>query len=133
MKIKELWNKSRKGVKAGMAAVTESNVLTVSYTHLDVYKRQAYGRRTNKYPRRCGFFGTSNEEEFLKDMTGNRRFWPVDVGVHPEKKSVWQDLPQEVDQIWAEAYTYWILGEPLYMTKEEEQLSLIHISNADKL
>uniref|UniRef100_UPI002ED32185 VapE domain-containing protein n=1 Tax=[Ruminococcus] torques TaxID=33039 RepID=UPI002ED32185 len=74
-------------------------------------------RRTNKYPRRCVFFGTSNEEEFLKDMTGNIRFWPVDVGVHPAKKSVWKDLPQEVDQIWAEAYTYWILGEPLYMTK----------------
>ncbi len=40
-----------------------------------------------------------------------------------QKKSVWQDLPQEVDQIWAEAYTYWLLGESLYMTKEEEQLA----------
>ena len=29
----------------------------------------------------------------------------------------------EVDQVWAEAYTYWLLGEPLYMTKEEEQLA----------
>ncbi len=91
----------------------------LSKTH-DIY-RAAYGRRTDKYPRRCVFFGTSNEEEFLKDVTGNRRFWPVDVGVYPAKKSVWSDLPQEVDQIWAEAYLYWMLGEPLYLSKELEQ------------
>lgn len=88
----------------------------------DIY-RAAYGRRTNKYPRRCVFFGTSNEEEFLKDMTGNRRFWPVDVGVYSAKKSVWNDLPKEVDQIWAEVYVYWTLGEKLYMSKEEEEIA----------
>jgi hypothetical protein len=76
----------------------------------DIY-RAAYGRRTERYPRRCVFFGTSNDSEFLKDTTGNRRFWPVDVGAHLAKKSVWEDLPKEVDQIWAEAYTYWALGE----------------------
>ena len=91
----------------------------LSKTH-DIY-RAAYGKRTDKYPRRCVFFGTSNEEEFLKDVTGNRRFWPVDVGVCPVKKSVWRDLPREVGQIWAEAYLYWMLGEPLYLPKELEQ------------
>ncbi len=90
----------------------------LSKTH-DIY-RAAYGKRTDKYPRRCVFFGTSNEEEFLKDVTGNRRFWPVDVGVKPAKKSIWRDLPYEVDQIWAEAYLYWMLGEPLYLSKELE-------------
>lgn len=90
----------------------------LSKTH-DVY-RAAYGKRADKYPRRCVFFGTSNEEEFLKDVTGNRRFWPVDVGICPAKKSVWRELPQEVDQIWAEAYLYWRLGEPLYLSKELE-------------
>ncbi|WP_394523693.1 VapE domain-containing protein [Lacrimispora sp. JR3] len=88
----------------------------------DIY-RAAYGRRTERYPRRCVFFGTSNDSEFLKDSTGNRRFWPVDVGVHPAKKSVWNDLPKEVDQIWAEAYTYWALGEELYLSKEVEALA----------
>lgn len=91
----------------------------LSKTH-DIY-RAAYGKRTDKYPRRCVFFGTSNEEEFLKDVTGNRRFWPVDVGARPAKKSVWRDLPYEVDQIWAEAYLYWMLGETLYLPKELEQ------------
>ena len=85
----------------------------------DIY-REAYGRRTKKYPRRCVFFGTSNDHEFLKDMTGNRRFWPVDVGLHPAKKSVWRDLPGEVDQIWAEAHAYWVLGEGLFLPKDLE-------------
>ena len=93
----------------------------LSKTH-DIY-RAAYGRQTNKYPRRCVFFGTSNDSEFLKDSTGNRRFWPVDVGAHPAKKSIWEDLPAEVNQIWAEAYTYWMLGEPLYLKGEAEALA----------
>lgn len=88
----------------------------------DIY-RAAYGRRTNKYPRRCVFFGTSNDSEFLKDATGNRRFWPVDVGIHKARKSVWEELPQEVDQIWAEAYAYWMLGEKLFLPKEIEALA----------
>lgn len=93
----------------------------LSKTH-DIY-RAAYGRRTDKYSRRCVFFGTSNDSEFLKDATGNRRFWPVDVGIHPAKKSVWEQLPQEVDQIWAEVYMYWQLGEPLYLSKEIERMA----------
>lgn len=93
----------------------------LSKTH-DIY-RAAYGRTTNKYPRRCVFFGTSNDSEFLKDSTGNRRFWPVDVGLHSAKKSIWNDLPLEVDQIWAEAYCYWMLGEPLYLPKDVEKLA----------
>lgn len=88
----------------------------------DIY-RAAYGRRTERYPRRCVFFGTSNDSEFLKDATGNRRFWPVDVGIHPAMKSIWKDLPDEVDQIWAEAYVYWAMGEPLFLSKEIEVLA----------
>ena len=88
----------------------------------DIY-RAAYGRRTEEHPRRCVFFGTSNDSEFLKDYTGNRRFWPVDVGVLDPKKSVFDDLPGEVDQIWAEAVAYWRLGEPLYLTGDVERLA----------
>lgn len=101
----------------------ETNAVKQFLSKTDDIYRAAYGRRTNKYPRRCVFFGTSNEDEFLKDTTGNRRFWPVDVGIYPAEKSVWKDLPKEVNQIWAEAYTYWMLGEPLYLSKEEEKLA----------
>lgn len=89
----------------------------------DIY-RQAYGRRTGKFPRKCVFFGTCNTYEFLNDLTGNRRFWPVDVGKLPPVKSVWSDLQQEVDQIWAEAVVRWLAEEPLYFDKPEmEQLA----------
>ena len=89
----------------------------------DIY-RQAYGRRTGKFPRKCVFFGTCNTYEFLNDLTGNRRFWPVDVGKLPPVKSVWSDLPQEVDQIWAEAVVRWLAEEPLYFDKPEmEQMA----------
>jgi predicted P-loop ATPase len=85
----------------------------------DIY-REPFGKRTKAYPRRCVFFGTTNDSEFLKDRTGNRRFWPVDVGIKPAVKSVWNNLPLEVDQIWAEAYLYWQLGEKLFLTDEAE-------------
>ncbi|MBF4806037.1 MAG: virulence-associated protein E [Pseudoleptotrichia goodfellowii] len=88
----------------------------------DIY-REAYGRRTNSYPRRCVFFGTSNDWEFLRDKTGNRRFWPVEVGIFKAKKSIWEDLDNEVDQIWAEAYANYILGEDLFLTGEALEIS----------
>ena len=91
----------------------ETQVIKQFLSKTDDIYRAAYGRRTDKYPRRCVFFGTSNDSEFLKDATGNRRFWPVDVGVHPAKKSVWNQLPLEVDQIW----------EPLYLPNEIETLA----------
>lgn len=89
----------------------------------DIY-RAAYGRRTEEHPRRCVFFGTSNDTEFLRDSTGNRRFWPVDVGENEAKLSVFRDLPGQVDQIWAEAVMYWRMGEELYLTGEALRISM---------
>lgn len=78
--------------------------------------RAAYGRHVKEMPRRCVFFGTTNNAEYLQDKSGNRRFWPVDVGVQEKKKNVFQDLDLEVDQIWAEAVMRWRIGETLYLT-----------------
>ena len=103
----------------------ETNAVKQFLSKVDDIYRAPYGRRTSRYPRRCVFFGTSNESEFLKDQTGNRRFWPVDVGVNEPQKSIWDDLPLEVDQIWAEAYMYYVLGEPLYLSKDVETLAEI--------
>lgn len=88
----------------------------------DVY-RAAYGRRTEKHLRQCIIVGTTNETEFLKDYTGNRRFWPVDLGIHPHRKNVWKDLPDEVSQIWAEAVAMFRLGEPLTLSAQAEVLA----------
>lgn len=88
----------------------------------DVY-RAAYGRRKQYYPRRCVFYGTSNEVEFLHDKTGNRRFWPVDVGVIEIAAPVW-DLDNETrDQILAEAKHWYDAGEKIYLTDTEEALA----------
>jgi len=81
----------------------------------DIY-RAAYGRNVGWHPRRCVFFGTSNNDEYLRDRTGNRRFWPLDVGLLPVTKNVFTDLDDEVDQLWAEAFVRWQVGEPLYLS-----------------
>ncbi len=82
--------------------------------------RAAYGRHVKELPRPCVFFGTTNTKDFLQDTTGNRRFWPVDVGERPAIKNVWRGLPEEVDQIWAEAVFYWKMGESLYLSGDVE-------------
>lgn len=109
-----------------LSALTKSETEVVkqflSKTH-DIY-REAYGKRTNKYPRRCVFFGSTNSEEFLKDATGNRRFWPVRVGELPAPKSIWKDLTEEeIRQIWGEAYTYYMVGETLILSEEAEAMA----------
>ncbi len=84
--------------------------------------RAAYGRNVKELPRCCVFFGTCNQMDFLQDTTGNRRFWPVDVGEVPHEKTVWRDLTDEViNQIWAEAKTRWQVGEATYLTGEVEE------------
>lgn len=101
----------------------ESNAVKQFMAKQDDIYREAYGRRTQKYKRRCVFIGTSNEFEILKDATGDRRFWPVDLEEHPPTKNVWNDLPGEVDQIWAEAYARWQIGEPLHLPSDIEQIA----------
>ena len=101
----------------------ETNAVKQFLSKVEDIFREPYGRRTGVYPRRCVFFGTTNESEFLKDKTGNRRFWPVDCGVNAPTKSVFRDLPEAVSQIWAEALMAWQLGERLYLTGEALDLA----------
>lgn len=82
--------------------------------------RAAYGRHVKEMPRCCVFFGTTNSDEYLTDRTGNRRFWPVNVGEVPARLSVWQDLPENLDQLWAEAVVRWRWGENLWLEGELE-------------
>ena len=83
--------------------------------------RPAYGRKVEIYPRECVFFATTNENNFLKGDTGNRRFWPMNIGLQPCKRSIFKDLTDsEVEQIWAEAKIYYDRNEPLYLEKEME-------------
>ena len=87
--------------------------------------RAAYGRHVKEIPRCCVFFGTTNTTEFLRDRTGNRRFWPVDVGKIQRSKNIWLQLDDEVNQIWAEAVLRWRFGENLHLVGEVEEESKI--------
>jgi putative DNA primase/helicase len=78
--------------------------------------RVAYGQLVNSFPRQCVFIGTTNEDEFLQDPTGNRRFWPVEVGERRPKHSVFSLDERTRGQIWAEACYYYGMGEDLYLT-----------------
>ena len=81
--------------------------------------RVAYDRQVTEFPRKCVFFGTTNTRDFLRDATGNRRFWPVDV--HPEraKYNHWNHLTESlVGQIWAEVLHWFEAGESLQLDKE---------------
>ena len=85
--------------------------------------RPAYGRRLQEFPRQCVFIGTTNETQFLRDTTGNRRFWVVDTPNEPTK-SLWDDLtPETVRLIWAEAVEIYKAGEALYLPRKLEQVA----------
>lgn len=86
----------------------------------DIY-RIPFDKHTSKFARQCVFIGTTNSHTFLKDITGGRRFWPIDLGMTSSTKKVFKDLDNEIDQIWAEAVMYWRAGETLYLTEEMEK------------
>lgn len=85
--------------------------------------RPAYARTSEIYPRQCVFFGTTNDSEFLRDPTGNRRFMPVDVVPNNAKKDVFMELDDEIDQIWAEAVVLYKSKEKLYLSHEAEKIA----------
>lgn len=90
IEVGELAAMKRMEVEATKMFITKSE---------DAY-RAAYGRHVETYKRQCVFFGTTNTHEFLKDTTGNRRFWPVDVDPDRAVKDMWSELTaEEVDQL----------------------------------
>lgn len=104
----------------------ESNAIKRFITSQEDRTRLAYDKRTSFLKRQCVFAGTTNKSEFLKDDTGNRRYWPVEVKKEGRTKDVFKDLVKEVDQIWAEALVLWRdKKERIYLTDEEESLAKV--------
>jgi predicted P-loop ATPase len=90
----------------------------------DDYYRPAYGRKAISHPRRCILIGSSNSDDYLRDATGNRRFWPIDIWITEPELSVFEDLDKDRDQIWAEAVKIWKAGEKLYLTGDAAKIAI---------
>lgn len=117
------------GELAGFKKAEVETVKSFLSRQRDVY-RPSYGRRTVEHPRQCVLVGsTNNDTGFLRDSTGNRRFWPVNVNSVSEEKASWTLDSFTVGQIWAEALQAWEDGEKLYLegdaaTEAQEQQKL---------
>ena len=109
------------GEMKGMRSTEVESVKSFLTRQTDHY-REAYGRHANDYPRSCVFVGTCNIDNFLRDETGNRRFWPIKCYTETDQT---EGLTQDViDQIWAEVMTTYELadGDPkLYLSPELEK------------
>lgn len=81
--------------------------------------RPPYGKRTLAYPRQSIFIGTTNNTEYLKDKTGNRRYWPVECG-----EVDMDGLRRDRDQLLAEAVECYLGGEDLWLS-DKKVLSVV--------
>ena len=98
---------------------TEVEVVKSFVSRQDDKFRQAYGVNVESHPRKCIIVGSTNSEGgFLRDVTGNRRFWPVHVPgtgkYHPWELNC-------TDQIWAEAINLYNEGEDLFLKGREAE------------
>jgi len=75
--------------------------------------RLAYGRHANSYRRRTSFFATVNNDLFLVDDSGERRFWPIKVGNVDYTHTI------DMQQVWAQVDT---MTENEWLNREENQL-----------
>ena len=92
-------------------------------TRTDDKYRASYGLSVSDHPRQCILVGSTNAEDgFLRDITGNRRFWPVRVSGKGNKKP-WDLSDAEVRQIWAEAKALYQSNEPLYLDGAAEEIA----------
>ncbi len=80
------------------------------------FYRKPYGRNPEVRKRQCVFLGTTNNYDFLKDETGDRRYYPIDVNIQKATKNIDTDLTNEyIAQLWAEAVQLYNSGQSIYI------------------
>ena len=80
------------------------------------FYRKPYGRNPEQRPRQCVFLGTTNNYDFLKDETGDRRYYPIDVNIAKATKNIDKDLTSDyIAQLWAEAVQLYKSGQNIYI------------------
>ena len=85
--------------------------------------RTPYAREASHYARRTVFFGSVNEERYLVDETGNRRWWTIPV------TSIDYRHGTDMQQLWAEVKAYYARGERWWLLPEEQEM--LASTNAD--
>ena len=102
------------GELAGMRKADIEKVKAFLSTSDDKY-RPSYGKVVESHPRQCIIIATVNGERgYLRDITGNRRFWIIKVHQKKQKKT-WNFTEDYRWQFWAEAKEIWKSGEKLYL------------------
>ena len=87
--------------------------------------RKPYMKRTEEFAKNFVLARTTNQKEYLKDKTGERRFLPVLANIDNQKKHPMEIEPETIEQIWGEAVTIYRAGADLMFDKEtEEQLEI---------
>ena len=107
-----------------LAGLKKIDVETVKafITRQDDKFRHSYGYSVEDHPRQCIIVGSTNSSDgFLRDITGNRRFWPVICTTNAAHRP-WE-VEAVVPQLWAEAYQMYSSGETLFLSQEVEQLA----------
>ena len=90
--------------------------------------RVAYGSTVEAFPRQCVLVGTTNEDTYLRDRTGNRRFWPVPVRNQINTEFV----AKYREQLLAEAYELYLQGAS-YTPSADEEKRLFHPMQESRL
>lgn len=120
------------GELAGMKKADIEKVKAFLSTSDDKY-RPSYGKVVESHPRQCIIIATVNGERgYLRDITGNRRFWIIKLHQKRQKKT-WNFDEEFRNQFWAEAKAIWRSGEKLYLEgdvleqAEKEQQSAMEV------
>ena len=117
------------GEMAGMRKA-EQEKLKAFFGRQDDKYRAAFGRRVQSHPRQSVMFGTTNAESgFLRDITGNRRYWPVTV-LGTGTRKPWELDQDTVNQIWAEVLVLVSKGEPLTLPADLEEQAKVEQNSA---
>lgn len=83
--------------------------------------RKPYMKRTEEFAKNFVLARTTNQKEYLKDKTGERRFLSVMADISRQKKHPMEIEPETVKQIWGEAVTIYKAGADLMFDKETEE------------
>lgn len=83
--------------------------------------RKPYMKRTEEFAKNFVLARTTNQKEYLKDKTGERRFLPVLANIEKQKKHPMEIEPETIEQIWGEAVTIYRAGADLMFDKKTEE------------